>query len=101
MLRVVKILSIKPYTISCLFNNGARKSIDVSPLLKKHNHLEGIEKLKDEKVFNTASIGQFGEIYWPDIILNPTTGDIWNYDISPEFIYYNDDSKIKESGRLT
>ena len=87
MLKIEKILDIKPYTIVCKFNNGIEKKINVTPLIQLHSHLEGIEKLKDELIFNSAKIGIFGELYWENII----TGDdntLWNYDISPEFIFY-------------
>lgn len=87
MLRVKKIIDIKPYHIVCEFNNGILKELDVLPLLLNHKHLVGIEKLKNPSVFSSAKIGEFGEIFWENIILNPKTNDYWNYDISPEFIF--------------
>ena len=57
------------------------------PMITKHNHLNGIEKLKDPDYIQLAQIGDLGEIWWPSIIVS-ASGDVWNYDISPEYIYH-------------
>ncbi|MCB9427128.1 MAG: DUF2442 domain-containing protein [Flavobacteriales bacterium] len=88
MLRVEKILKIEPYRIVCLFNNGIEKAINVLPLIENHKHLNGIEQLKEPNVFARAKIGDFGEIVWESIIRNSKTNERWDYDISPEFIFY-------------
>ena len=88
MLKVDKIIKIEPYNIVCLFNNGIEKSINVFPIIENHNHLIGIEKLKDENVFCMAKIGFFGEIFWENIIYNTKDKNWLDYDMSPEFIYY-------------
>ena len=88
MLKIINIKSISNFTITCEFNNGIEKEIDVLPLLNAHKNLKGIEKLKDKNNFRNAKIGFLGEIYWENIIENSKTNEIWNYDISPEFVYY-------------
>lgn len=94
MLKIEKIVAIKPYKIICLFNNGIEKTIDILPLLENHKHLLGIEKLKNETVFNAAQIGKFGEIYWKNIIQNNKSNELWDYDISPEFVFYQNQSEV-------
>jgi hypothetical protein len=91
MLKINHIQLQDNFRINCRFNNGISKTIDIKPLLEKHKHLPGIEKLKDKKVFFNARIGSFGEIVWDNIIqFTDTPGnEPWNYDISPEFVYYN------------
>ena len=88
MLKIVQIKAISDYTITCEFNNGIEKKIDVLPLINAHQNLKGIDKLRDEHNFKNAKIGFFGEVFWENIIENPKTKELWNYDISPEFIYY-------------
>ena len=39
----------------------------------------------------TAQIGQFGEIYWKDVVTS-SSNEKWNYDISPEFINFHGES---------
>lgn len=91
MLRISHIRPLENFTILCTFNNGITKSIDIMPLLEKHKHLQGIEKLKEKNVFLKARIGMFGEILWDKlIVINDSKEDVmWDYDISPEFVFYN------------
>jgi hypothetical protein len=88
MTRVTKIISIDNFSITCLLNNGAIKSIDMEPLLQNHKHLKGIEKLYNQNIFNQAKIGMLGEIFWEKIITTEHNGEIniWDYDVSPELI---------------
>jgi Protein of unknown function (DUF2442) len=88
MIKVTKILNIDNYNITCLFNNGIVKIIEVEPLLKSHSNLKGIEKLFNLDTFNRAKVGLLGEILWEKIISIEYNGqvEIWDYDISPEFI---------------
>ena len=88
MLKVKKIIEIKDFAVVCEFDNGSKKKLDVLPLLKNHKHLNGIEKLQNNTIFNQVAIGDMGEIYWKNIITSKSN-ELWNYDISPEFIFYN------------
>ena len=89
MIRIDKIIEIAPYYVGCLFNTGELKRIEVLPLLLNHQHLNGIDQLKDHSVFEKALIGEMGELKWEKIILSPkdNSGKRWDYDISPEFAY--------------
>lgn len=95
MIKVKKIINVKPYLITCEFNDGLIKTIDIKGLLNAHKHLQGIEKLYDESCFKKVYIGKFGEIVWDNIINTFQNGEenIWNYDISPEFAYNLPDIK--------
>ncbi|MFZ1749747.1 MAG: hypothetical protein WAU01_06130 [Saprospiraceae bacterium] len=64
------------------------KRINLQLLLVKHSNLRGIDKFEDDEYLKSARIGIFGEIYWPDTITN-SDGDLWNYDISPEFVAFH------------
>jgi hypothetical protein len=88
MIKVTEIIEAKPYTVICKLSDGTVKHIDVMPLLEKHKHLEGIEKLYDKDIFSKASVGKFGEILWKDIVTTyqENTPTVWDYDISPEFV---------------
>ncbi|TXF76315.1 DUF4160 domain-containing protein [Chryseobacterium sp.] len=84
--RVTKILEIKSTEIICEINGEVVFQLDIHPLLNKHHHLAGIEKLKNQKVFKTVEIGEMGELRWKNLIF--LNGEFWNYDISPEFIVH-------------
>ena len=91
MIKITNITILDNYSIKCIFNNGLSKIIHVLPLLESQKHLAGIEKLTIESTFSKARIGIFGEIIWDKIIetKNGNTSEIWDYDISPEFAFYN------------
>ena len=88
MLKVNKILEIENFAIICEFNNGVKKKLNVLPLIQNHSHLQGIDLLQNEIVFKKVAVGEMGEIFWKNIITSKSN-DLWNYDISPEFIFYN------------
>jgi hypothetical protein len=90
---VIKIQSIKildSHKILCVFNTGEMRVLDITLVLDSTNKL--VKKLSNQDVFKNAKIGQFGEIYWEEIgEIQELDGTIskCNYDISPEFVFYN------------
>ena len=87
MIRIDRIIEVAPYYVDCLFNTGELKRIEVLPLLLNHQHLNGIDLLKDHSIIEKAMIGEMGELKWEKIILSPKddSGQRWDYDISTEF----------------
>jgi hypothetical protein len=85
MLRVINIVNIEQDSLVCELNNGHRKRIFIQPILKKHAHFKGIEKLNNIDFLQKAKIGKMGEIYWEDAVYT-SSYEKWNYDISPEYI---------------
>jgi len=85
--KVKKIIEIQNFAIICEFNTGAQKKIEVLPLLLKHSHLKGIQQLNQKSIFDQVAIGEMGELFWKNVITSKSN-EIWNYDISPEFIYH-------------
>lgn len=88
MFKVKKIVEVKPYSIVCELNNGVLKKLEILPLIEKHSNFKGIDQLKDIATFESVAIGEMGEIFWKNIITT-SSNEIWNYDISPEFIFHN------------
>jgi hypothetical protein len=89
MIHIDRIIDVAPYYVDCLFNTGELKRIEVLPLLLNHQHLNGIDQLKDYSVFEKVVIGEMGELKWGKIILSSTddSGKRLDYDISPEYAY--------------
>ncbi len=89
MRKIVKIEFLENSKILCYFDNeevrilGLRDSID-DKYMKKI--------LSDESLLKMAQIGELGEIFWPELgEMSDKDGKSipCNYDISPEFAYYN------------
>ncbi len=91
MIRITNITVIPPYQLNCKFNSGVIKKLNVLPIIENQKHLTGVESLLNEEIFENVKIGEFGEIYWENIVTTEYDGQIlcWNYDISPEFAYQN------------
>lgn len=91
MKKIVSIISSINYTITCEFNDGVQKTIDIEPLINNHLHLKGASKILDFQNFSKVKMGELGELKWENIIEVEHKGVkyIWDYDISPEFIYEN------------
>lgn len=87
MIKVTKIVEIAPFYIVCDLNNGVKKPLEILPLIEGQKQFQGIELLKEQKIFKTASIGEMGEVFWKYLIT--IQNEKWNYDISPEFINFN------------
>ena len=60
------------YTLLCTFNNGERRKVDITPLLK----YPAFEELKDESEFERYGVD--GTVFWAN-----------GADIAPEFLYEN------------
>ena len=88
MIKVKKIVEVTPYSIVCELDSGIVKKVEILPLIEKHSKFNGIEQLKDKATFESVAIGEMGEIFWKNIITN-SNNELWNYDISPEFIFHN------------
>ncbi|WP_310559480.1 hypothetical protein [Flavobacterium sp.] len=88
MFKVKKIVAVRPYSIVCEMNTGILKKLEILPLIEQHSNFKGIEQLKDKATFESVAIGEMGEIFWENIITF-SDNEKWNYDISPEFIFYN------------
>ena len=99
MIKVINIKEVNKDYIICSLSNKQLKKIYLKPLIDKHRHLKGIEKMNDENYIKLAEIGIFGEIFWPETIINEE-GDTWNYDISPEYIQVNGESLVVENEKI-
>jgi hypothetical protein len=90
MIKPQEIISITPYCIVCKCNNGEIRKIDISLKLNTNDLL--VQKILKTNVFFTAQIGELGQIYWNNIAsIKDINGELvaCEYDLSPEFFYYN------------
>lgn len=70
MLKVIDVEYRGGYVLLCTFNNGEKKTVDMSPLLK----YPAFEELKDENKF--VQFGLDGTVFWVN-----------GADIAPEYLY--------------
>jgi hypothetical protein len=90
MFKVINISVLDSFQIQCSFNTGETKILDLTKTLDQNNKF--VKKLIENDRYKSAKIGLFGEIYWENIgEIKDYDGSIISceYDISPEFAYYN------------
>ena len=89
-IKVQNIEIIDSQSILCVFNTGEKRILDLNNVLDSTNRL--VKKLTNPEVFKKAKIGAFGEVYWENVgEITELDGSIslCEYDVSPEFVYYN------------
>ena len=89
MRRIVEISFKGKNQIICRFENDETRILKLATTIKD----EQMGKiLSNEELFKTAKLGEFGEIYWANMgEITELDGQVkaCDYDISPEFAYYN------------
>jgi hypothetical protein len=92
MIHVITILDIQPYYLIVAFDNGEVRKLDMQPILESQKNYPGVAQLFDTNVFFNAKIGEFGQIYWDNILKMRDLEEKLipcEYDLSPEFVYEN------------
>lgn len=90
MLKIIEIKTIDRYSIVCKFNNEEIKKIDLDQALSaadKYAH-----KIMSPDIFRQVKIGELGQLYWENVAeMKDLNGHMISceYDLSPEFVYYN------------
>lgn len=76
--KIVKIISVRPYMIEILFDDGTKKSIDLEPVL--YGEMYGA--LKNKALFEKVELDpQVGTIQWPN-----------GADFDPAILYHWEDN---------
>ena len=92
MIKPIKIINVKPYEIVCEFNNGEVKKINMEHILKNNTANVNTQKLLTPDFFVTVALGELGQLYWNNTAkMKDAQGNyfVCEYDVSPEFIYFN------------
>ena len=92
MLKVNKIVEVKPFYIICQFNTGEVKKLIVDDLLAKQKNVSYLSNVINAAVFAKVKIGEFGQLYWENAAeMKDEKGKsfVCEYDMSAEFIYNN------------
>ena len=90
MLKIEAIQIIKAYKLRCFFNTGEQKIFDLEQKLDVNNVF--VKKILNPNTFNLVKIGVLGQIQWDgigEIKDNDGSAILCEYDISPEFVYFN------------
>ena len=92
MLKLKEIVEINFFSIICKFTNGEVRKLEIDKILEAKKEDLYVKKILMPVVFNSVKIGELGQLYWDNVaqikdengILRPC-----EYDMSPEFVYYN------------
>ena len=92
MIKVNKIIEVKPFYIICQFNTGEVKKLIVDDVLSKQKNVSYLSNVINSAVFTKVKIGEFGQLYWENAAeMKDEKGKSFacEYDMSPEFVYHN------------
>jgi hypothetical protein len=64
--RIVRILDVSGYKITCLFNTNEKRIVDFEPFLKANRSNKLINELLGKVYFLNVSIDEIGGICWPN-----------------------------------
>jgi hypothetical protein len=92
MIKPIEIIEVRPFYLICRFNNGEIKKLFVEPIFQNQPNKLIAEKILNPDFFCQVQLGELGQIYWADAAQMKDEKGNWmscEFDISPEFIYYN------------
>ena len=82
MIHFIKnIVSVSPFKVTCLFNTGEEKVIDLSDTILKYQKINDglISQLGDAEYFKSVFLDSYGTLCWdngvdfcPDVLYNST-----------------------------
>lgn len=92
MRKTVEILNVIPYSVTCKFNTGEVRTIDMKEIISNSNTYVDKEKLLNIEFFKKVRINEFGELQWSNAAFMRDENNEWikcEFDLSLEFIYQN------------
>ena len=81
--RIVQILDVSPYLITCLFDNGEKRCVDFSDYLFSNSSHRLVSPLLSKAYFMNVSIDEVGGLVWPN-----------GFDCSARKIYYWEEESV-------
>lgn len=63
---IQKIIEIEAYTVTCLFNKGEVRTIDLTPTIEKYWAINDglVSQLADQAYFKTVRLDSYGTLLW-------------------------------------
>jgi hypothetical protein len=63
---IQKIVSVKDYTVSCLFNTGELRIVNLEKVIEKYRNINDglVSQLSDPAYFKTVQLDSYGTLTW-------------------------------------
>ncbi|TDE11564.1 DUF2442 domain-containing protein [Dyadobacter psychrotolerans] len=63
---IKKIVNIQDYSVTCLFNTGEVRVIDLKNVIEKYSKINDglISRLAEKSYFDTVQLDSYGTLYW-------------------------------------
>ncbi len=81
--RIIQIIDVSPYTVSCLFDNGEKRILNFQEYLNTNKSNRLIAELLNKAYFMNVAMDEMGGIVWPN-----------GFDCSARKLYYWDQNLI-------
>jgi len=80
---IVQILGASPYTVTCIFDTGEKRTVDFADYLNANKANQIAAALLDRAYFMNVAIDEVGGLAWPN-----------GFDCSARKVYYWDENLI-------
>jgi hypothetical protein len=64
--RIIEILAVEPYRITCLFNDKSLKTIDFANYLNRRADKALVSPLLNPSYFMNVTLDELGGLHWPN-----------------------------------
>ena len=63
---IQKIIDVEDFTVTCLFNTGDVRTVNLTPVLDKYRAINDglVSQLADENYFKTVQLDSYGTLFW-------------------------------------
>ena len=63
---IQKIIDVEERTVTCLFNTGEVRAVDLTPVVEKYRTINDglVSQLADETYFKTVQLDSYGTLLW-------------------------------------
>ena len=81
--RIIQIIDVSPYKVSCLFDNGEKRIVNFLEYLNTNKSNRLVAELLNKAYFMNVAMDEMGGIVWPN-----------GFDCSARKLYYWDENLI-------
>ena len=63
---IKKIVAVQDFKVSCLFNTGETRTVDLRPIIEKYSKIQDglVSKLADTNYFRKVKLDSYGTLSW-------------------------------------
>ena len=85
--RIIEILKVEPFKVTCLWNNGDIRLNDFADKIEIFKQSERYKSLLDFEVFSQVSVNEGDTLTWENIRFRNTVGNLTPISFDPDILF--------------